>query len=373
MKSKQIEALVWLRALAAFLVVLSHSIRASEVSYTGKDEVGFLFPFSFIDLGTFGVYLFFALSGCTLFLSSDGKVNVMKDFVHFYFKRFMRIWPAFAISLLIYIIFIEFFRYSYTSDNSYWIASFLKECTFGNILQYLSLTYNITGPSNLFAGPYWSLPVEFQYYLLLPVALYFMKNKITSLVFPLIFGALLYICYQKSFFDFDRYEIFKMGYTFFGGVFLAAIYKNFHFNIPTSISAVCFALILLLVILIQQNVIEIPANVLFFSDKYNVYGVIALFSLALSLFMRPYQISNKFVQLVNHYGEISYSIYLFHMLFIGLSVLIVINMGIYNAHLKFLFIFSFSVIGSYFLSVYTYKFIEIRSIAFARNTINKTN
>lgn len=371
MESKHLQPLIWLRAIAAFLVVVSHTLRAAEVKYAANDEGGYVFPISVIDIGTFGVYLFFALSGCTLYLSSAGKIDSLKSFKYFYFKRFMRIWPAFAASLVIYIVFIEIFRLFYTSNTDLWIANFLNDYTVANVFQYLSLTFNLTGPDGLFVGPYWSLPVEFQYYLLLPFALFVMRSKGLNIMIPLVFGGGLYYIYQQSYFDVDRYEVFKMGYTFFGGVLLAVLHKKFDLTINIKISAIFFTLILVVVMMVRSNTIVIPENILFISDKWNFYGVFALISVALALCTQSSTKINPFINIVNKYGEISYSIYLFHMMFIGVAVLLVINFEIYGAHLKLAFILFFSVIGSYIFSLYSFKYLEKTSIDFSRSLIKR--
>ena len=373
MESKHLQSLVWLRAFAAFSVVLSHVLRAAEVKYSVNDEVGNFFLLSYIDIGTFGVYLFFTLSGCTLYLSSEGKINNFKDFGGFYFKRFMRIWPAFAISLLLYIIFIEIFRAFYISDHSFWIASFLDSYTIYNVFQYLSLTFNFTGPNGLFIGPYWSLPVEFQYYLLLPFALFLMKSNRLTLVTPLIFGAALYYIYQRSFFIIDRHEVFKMGYTFFGGVLLAVIYKKINIRMPMKIAMPLILVVIIYVVLVRANILVIPEKVLFLSDKENLYGFLSLVCVGIALFAMASPISNGFIRIVNTYGEISYSIYLFHMMFIGISVLLITHFEIYGSNLKTIFILLFSVISSYVFSKYTYIYIEKKSMIFARKIVNKSS
>jgi len=366
MGSKYLESLTWLRAIAAFFVVVSHSIRASEVKYYPHDEASNFFPFSLLDLGTYGVYLFFALSGCTLYLSSFKKVNSIGDFGGFYLKRFMRIWPAFAISLLVYLLFIEVFRYYYFADNSLWIAQFLREYTVYNIFQYLSLTFNITGPSGLFNGPYWSLPVEFQYYLLLPFVLLFMKNRYLEFIAPVLVGSFLYYLYRNSPFELDRYEVFKMGFTFFGGVFLAKIYQEIKYRIAFKLALTAFIFVIVLAGSIRAGIVVVPDMIPFISDKWNVYGILALVSVALALFAKPVISQNRFLDFIHSYGEISYSIYLFHMIFIGAATLLLINLEVMSGNSKLAFILSFSLIGSYIFSKCTYRYIELPSITLGR-------
>lgn len=370
MNKHYFEPLTWLRAVAAFFVVISHSLRTSEIQYSPTDEASHFLPLNLLDLGSFGVCLFFALSGCTLFISSHEKINQFGDFFGFYIKRFMRIWPAFAISLFIYLVFIEIFRHFYTADKSFWIAQFLNEYSLQNVFQYLSLTFNIYGPRNLFIGPYWSLPVEFQYYLLLPFALLLMKIRNFGFLSPLLFSAVLYFLFREPVFQWDRDEVFQMGFTFFGGVFLANYHRSKTFRVPFWTSITLFLAVILFIGLVRTSIISIPKEIPFISNEWNLYGVVALTCVLLALFTRQPQKNNRFLNFVHKYGEISYSIYLFHMLFIGIAALLVINFEIYGKHQKLFFVLLFSLTGSYIFSKYTYRYIEQPSISLGRRLSN---
>jgi peptidoglycan/LPS O-acetylase OafA/YrhL len=361
-KNPHLENLTWLRAIAAFFVVVSHSIRTAEVQYAPNDEKSYFLPLNLLDLGSFGVCLFFALSGCALYLSNKYSVRSFSDFLMFYLKRFMRIWPAFAFSMVLYLLFIEMFRMGYTGNNKFWVAQFLKEYTPATVVRYLSLTFNITGPSVIFVGPYWSLPVEFQYYLLLPFAIFYMSNRVKAFLIPVIFSVILYAFYKYQLVSIDRYEIFRLGYTFFGGVVLAYMYQGVKFRISASIGLIAFAVLVCLAGLIVTGRLIIPDNVRFFSDSWNCYGILAILCVALALFSKTPVIPNTIRSLLNEYGEVSYSIYLFHMLFIGISAIAITRLEIYGNLKKLSFILAFSSIFSFLFSKLTYKYIELPSI-----------
>lgn len=74
-QNSHISRLTWLRGLAALFVVIAHSIRATEVSYLQGNHVSNFSFFSLLDLGNYGVVLFFALSGCTLYISNYDKIS----------------------------------------------------------------------------------------------------------------------------------------------------------------------------------------------------------------------------------------------------------------------------------------------------------
>ncbi|PCI59652.1 MAG: hypothetical protein COB35_10825 [Gammaproteobacteria bacterium] len=364
--NKYFYPLTWLRAFAAFFVVISHCIRATQVKYALNDEISYFMPLTFFNLGEFGVCLFFALSGCTLYLSNRKKISNLASFSPFIVKRFFRIWPAFAISLIIYILFIEVFKLYYTSDPSLWIAGFLKPYTFTNVLQYLSLTFNFTAPKYLFIGPYWSLPVEFQFYVLLPLTILLMKYTKQLTIIPLMFSVVMYMIYFYSPFVITDYKVFSLAFIFFGGVILGAALERFKKNIPLKTSGYLLIAIVILISSLRFTLEYVAITPLGVILNYNTYGFIALFCLFITLKTTTATRQTKFLVFLHEYGTISYSIYLFHMLFIGIGVLLIIHFEIYGDNLKLIFLVSFTLLGSYLFSKMSYKFIEMPSIKAGR-------
>lgn len=366
---QKFELLTWLRGIAAFLVIVNHAILSASEQYSLMDEESYLQPLAFLNLGMFAVYLFFVLSGCTLTLNYANKIHNATDFVCFYIKRIFRIWPAFAVSMVAYLAFIELFKQIYHFERNAWIALFLNDYSFVNVLQYLSLTFNITGPHGLFNGPYWSLPVEFQYYLMLPFALILMRNHLLNITVPLVIGAALYFLYPLKIFHLDRIELLKMGFAFFGGVLLAKTYRYVPFRVPFNLSLTAFFLIVCICGAIVNNIIKIPEAIPFVSDVQNFWGLCALFVVAVALVTQLPAGSSSITRFLTHYGEISYSIYLFHMIFTGLAVVFIIDFAVHAYFAKFMFILMFTLIGSYLLSLVTFKWIEKPSIKWGAKVV----
>jgi peptidoglycan/LPS O-acetylase OafA/YrhL len=107
--------------------------------------------------GGSGVTLFFILSGFLLFLPYSQAILLQKNWPEakiFYLRRVLRIIPLYYFSLFIFIVF----------RNDY----LLKPHNLINIVPFLTLTMNFS-QSQPIDGPYWTLAVEFQYYLLLPL------------------------------------------------------------------------------------------------------------------------------------------------------------------------------------------------------------
>lgn len=168
-----INGLDGIRALAAFLVILTH------------------WPNNFLSLkfGWIGVNIFFVLSGFLITrILLQTKKRTFKEYIgHFYYKRALRIFPlyyAFLIlgfatilflsNLLPALLNIEAWKgayYAATHDYPYYF-------TYTYNIK-INLRYFIHWPdsSNKFFGHLWSLSVEEQFYLIFPFIVYFASFK----------------------------------------------------------------------------------------------------------------------------------------------------------------------------------------------------
>ena len=363
-----VDQLTWLRGIAAFFVIVSHTLRATEVKYASNDEVHSFFLMSFFDLGSFGVVIFFALSGCTLYISSSKKFS-HKDILAFYTKRFFRIWPAFVVSLALYIGFGFVFSAFYIEPQNHWIEKqFLNQYTISDVFRYLSFTFNITGPGGLFNNAYWSLPVEFQYYIIFPVIVASLRFGALG---PVFIGILLYLLPKLGIFDFDRNTVFTLAFSFCGGVLVGYVYKRIDFRMH------CYMGILVLTILV--SVASAIANSYFIlpdapivSEIKNWYAGLAIIAVFIAL-VAKIKLQNKIEIFLKHYGTISYSTYLYHNLFIAIAILLIVRFQIYDSSLRLLFTFVFTLVASYFFATMSYVYIEKTSIAFGRRIIKKHN
>lgn len=365
-QNNHINQLTWLRGIAAFFVIVSHTIRATEVKYTSSDETSSFFLLSLFDIGSFGVVLFFALSGCTLYISNSDKVN-LKEILVFYTKRFFRIWPAFVASLAIYICFGFIFSALYVEPQGHWIEKqFLSQYTISDVLLYLSFTFNIVGPSGLFNNAYWSLPVEFQYYIIFPIIVASLRF---GMVGPIALGALLYFLPKLGFFVFDNDDVFTLAFSFCGGVLVGYIYKKYKFRIKTFVGISLMATLVLFSSAIRHSYIALP-DIPVLSGAGNWYGGIAIISVLVALFTKV-SFHNKIEEFLEHYGTISYSTYLYHNLFVAMSVLFIIHFEAYDSNLRLFITFLFTLFASYLVATLSYLYIEKPSITLGRRVIKK--
>ncbi len=130
--------------------------------------------------GWVGVDLFFALSG---FLITGILFDTRADshyFVRFYVRRSLRIFPVFYLTLLILLLLTPVFRY-------HWRWAHLSFPLYlGNFWGNADLSlYDIASPNHpsakLFLGHFWSLFVEEQFYLLWPLVVWFVRDRVRLL------------------------------------------------------------------------------------------------------------------------------------------------------------------------------------------------
>ena len=162
---KQIPVLDGVRAIACLGIISFHLIDDSGKQHIWKtlhgvhDMPGILAYLAkmLAYAGDSGVMLFFLLSGFLLFLPYAKALlfeSSWPSICRFYLRRIFRILPGYYAALFLMILFFhpEFLHSSHWHDL--WL--FLTLC----------MGYDLSGHLN---GPFWTLAVEFQFYLLLPI------------------------------------------------------------------------------------------------------------------------------------------------------------------------------------------------------------
>jgi peptidoglycan/LPS O-acetylase OafA/YrhL len=363
---KYIEQLTWLRGIAAFLVVLTHTLRATEVRYSPHDVPSYFLPMNLMDLGSYGVTLFFALSGCTLFISHAEKMD-FKNMWSFYVKRFFRVWPAFIVSLFIYACFVPVFKNLYPDPHGFWIENqFYVNYGVHDVINYALLIFNITGPSNLFNGAYWSLPVEFQYYLLFPVLVG--SLRLVGVLGPVVIGFLLYWAPHLGGINVDRTEVFTLAFSFCGGILAAYLFTHTKRRLSMPVGLVLLFSCLMLAAMAEPLYSRIP-RLAEFSNQWNWYAFASILTVLVAL-MSTFQLPSLLEAFLKKYGTISYSVYLYHNLFVGLAVLMIVNFGIVGSHQKLWFTFFLALVPSYFVANWSYLHVEKRFIDIGRKILS---
>lgn len=171
-----------IRFLAAAMVILEHSSEYKHVIGPGlPDHFGRFFR----DLGSYGVTLFFVLSGYLIFylLFRENEFKGTISIRNFYIRRMLRIWPLYLGFGLVLVLGIDYFFSRMGLSLSTPVAE--------NLFYLLTFSINF---QILFALPnrgiielYWSVCIEEQFYLFAPWLVKKGKRIILPLILALIF------------------------------------------------------------------------------------------------------------------------------------------------------------------------------------------
>lgn len=320
-KEYQMDSLDGLRGFAALIVVMSH---------TSNVGMYFLPLLDFRGVGKSGVYLFFLLSAflLTLPLLRQGKKIFTRRFMsHYWQRRFFRIYPLFALYLLI------------ASVSSYILFTFLDKQNIG-----LPFHLNLQGFfSHIFLqegkGVTWSIAVEFKFYFILPFLAYLfyiiltkgLKYAVVIVCSALIFFQMLFI-FNKI--DLTPTNLLPYMPVFLIGMLMAVFQHalnegNITLKYQTTIKVVGYVGLIGVSVttpFIYTALFEfVPNN--YFHKEYiiitlfwgmilfsavNIKGVIQMF------FSLPF---------MRFFGAISFSLYLFHPIFIDILRFIKLDTG----------------------------------------------
>jgi peptidoglycan/LPS O-acetylase OafA/YrhL len=170
-RQARIPQLDGLRGLAVLMVVVYHyGLSVSLPPGFFSRLQGWLL------LGAYGVDLFFVLSGFLIGgILLDCKASP-RYFRTFYLRRFHRIFPLYYLWLGLYMILaLTVFQYLPQSIRAGW-SGWRPAVVYGFFAQNL-VSKNLQGVSAAWLGPLWSLAVEEQFYLLIPLAVRFLSRR----------------------------------------------------------------------------------------------------------------------------------------------------------------------------------------------------
>lgn len=299
----QIDSLDGLRGFAMLLVLLSHTSTA----------FGPILGIIFTGAGKYGVYLFFTLSSFLLSLPLLGKDDLFSKatWVRYSKRRFLRIYPLFAAVLVI-----NYLIHAILSLDLYIYHSPYE------ILKALLLIEE--------KGVFWSIAVEFKYYLVLPfVVIIFRKvfknDLFSSAAFIIFIAALTEFLWPRT--SYPENSIALMPYLpiFLFGSLSALIYIKINeagvllsHPLLTPLPYTSLCMILITIPAFWSVLTGTEVAVTRFHKHYYFYGVLwPVFML--SFLMKPGAITTAFSSKAMRFlGFISFSAYLWHEFMINL-------------------------------------------------------
>ena len=332
-----------IRAIAAIIVIIFHI-----------DQFLYLFglpSFNYHKTGMayFGVILFFVLSGylITYLLLTEKIKYGQVDLARFYMRRVLRIWPIYYLVLVVSFLLISNDLMAPNSDIQ---LTFILHSSF---LSNVSFSF---GFSLLSIAPLWSVAVEEQFYFFWP----FLINNSKRIVYSLIAFALIYL-FLKVCLRFTEngplYSLISMT-TFdsmaVGGIGAYCVFSNSRilklFYHP-AIQVISWALLV-------GSVLFKPFHVssLIDTEIHSFFYLVIIVNVSTN--------SNSIVKLngsiYNLIGQISYGLYVYHMLLILIlsyalkDVLLFVN----DSFLRYLIVYFSVIFSTFFVAYVSYVFFE---------------
>jgi peptidoglycan/LPS O-acetylase OafA/YrhL len=302
-----------LRAIACLAVLLMHMhylAGLSQFPYTGK----------IFSMGQQGVNIFFIISGFVIPYSMWNAGYQIKDFFRYILKRSIRIDPPYLLVILICLI-AGLFTTKFAYDLWKILYHLLYLIPFSKYDWYQSV--------------FWTLGIEFQFYLLIGLLLPFMQ-KVNPYILVLILVILSWTAYYTPTPDPRSYYILRSLHFFCIGLLLLLNNKN-------KVNDLVFHLALFSI-------------VLFLVFRITLVTGITCYATALLI-----KYSNFKHPISNFFGKISYSLYITHFL-VAEFVVYLLKGSIVAAYGLFLILIPITILIAYIF----YLFIEKPSIAWSK-------
>lgn len=322
-KKDHIEILNSLRGIAATAVCFYHFV------CTTVDFVDNEFMLNIFHYGQKGVQLFFIISGIVIPLSLIKSDYSLRHWKNFIVKRFIRIEPPYLVAVGIGIFYLFIRNYiPGTVEND-------LTPSFTTILMHIGYLIPFFEGHNWISPVFWTLAVEFQYYLAL------------SVLFPLVLSSKLAV----------RIIFYAI---FIGAGFLALPDGLFPHWAPYFLAGIVYILWL------KQKIGNAEywiLNIVLAPCIYSLLGGVDL-GIAIVSLMTIHYFANFKTKITLFLGKISYSLYLLHAMVGGAFVnyLSHIYTATYQKVIIVLIGFGISVISAYFL----YRFVEKPSHNYAK-------
>lgn len=333
-------AIEGIRGYLAYFVFLHHSYIWYYYLHIGEWTEPKIKIFNQLGIGSVSIFFIITAFLFTNKLLSKKEIN----WLFFLKNRFFRLFPIYiiAISILIFIVLIlSNFKLNVP------IGYFINQCFNWVIFTFTSQgdINNIENTFIIISGVTWTLKYEILFYSLLPF-LYFLITKRKENIFTIFISLILAILFFAK--EDVRYILFLY---FLGGILVAFLshynkLKFLHKNILLSSTALIGFILNLFLFHSSENIISVIILTFLFA---NIICENKIFSI----------IKGKTSQV---FGQISYSMYLFH----GIILFILNIFVIKREYLLYLDIFQFLLligfIGTFFvilISFIMYKYIEL--------------
>lgn len=356
------------RGFAALWVVMSHCLILSGHTLPVLSKGGIAVDIFMIMSGFLMVFHYFKREALEPWEQSS-------TWLKFYVRRFFRIAPLYYLLFFIVMLLGHFlgdcrqaiagvFPASHTSVERYTDHSFL------NIFTHLTFIFGLL-PNFAFTTPLpdWSIGLEMQFYLVFPFLMLFLRKN--NYIWPIILIAVLCFMVSKFFikkaFPMPSFLPLKI-HLFFIGMLLASAYSykslkdDFKFKTHSLFVLIFSGFMNERIILFVSFVI---LGILFYDEKSYKVGLFRIFDSLKAV------LGSKFSTFM---ADVSYSVYLLHLLIMLPWGAWLIRHEFYlkaPGTKRFLMLFILTVLPTYLISWFLYRFIELPGIAYGKVLVSK--
>ena len=301
-----------LRLFAAFQVAFSHA--SSHLDYPNP-IVNFLSLFP-------GVPIFFFLSGYLIYASYESSKNSKNQLFNFYSKRFLRLFPGLWVCLIFscLIVFIS----GYLADiDLIFKDTFLWIIAQSTLFQFYNVEFLRGFGVGALNGALWTISVELQFYLLMPLVYLLMDQKKLIILLVIFFFIILNLVNShlnspdNIFLEIFNVTFAPWFYMFLFGAFLAK-FKGY----ISSILRINILFLFLAITIMYYGTYYLNLD---WGNKINPVGYILLISIIIHFAFRWPGVSDRILKK----NDISYGIYIYHMPVIN-YILYIYGPGIYQ-------------------------------------------
>ncbi len=348
-----------LRFIAALVVLISHvELIKSAMGLNNKYKL-----MEHLNLGGFGVYFFFVLSGflITYLLLKEKQENNTISIKDFYVRRILRIWPLYYIIVILGFFIlpqIYFIKLNFYSDH------FLKLFN-ENLILYLLILPNLA--FSIFSavphiGQSWSIGVEEQFYLFWPLIIKKVKPTvkfILNVLFSIVLLKLLFFIIVSNYSNYNFFLILKkfIAMSKFESMIIGAFGAIVLFEKKEKL----LSIFLNKKLFYFSVLFFIPLNYfLFYNVLQNGIHVIISFMFLVIILNLVYNPKYKTLlenKILNYLGSISYGIYMYHLMVIPFVIAVFKSLNNNSILFNFL-VYIFSIIISILISGLSYKYYE---------------
>lgn len=338
-----------LRLVAAFQVVVYHG---HEHFHLGEKSV-------FMDLcmNRFirffpGVVIFFAISGFLIMASFDRN----KDLKKYAANRFLRLYPGLWASFLVTFAILVYFHF-YTIHTLFSVQGLVWIGTQLSFMQFYTpgflKGYGLGNPN----GSLWTIVVELQYYLLVPIIFWITKKlnlRINLILVVLIIGSVLFNRVYSGFLTTESNVMKLIGLTIGPYLFYfllgALVYQYYRFFEKYLLKQFWIALLCYIVF---YAIFSVKLSYYFMSYWPSNVGLISIVLLVWLTFCFAFARPFKLTEML-HGNDLSYGLYIYHG--------IVLNFILHSQYEFSYTLVLVYVLVSFFMAYLSWQFIEKPSL-----------